>query len=90
MWSHIATHFDSEPGEARNSKLLLGDGPISLDEIRKTAGLFKGVDLLTLSACSTAYTDKAGEDGREVDSLGTIAQRLGGEGRDCEFVECER
>ena len=77
---HIATHFDSEPGEARNSRLLLGDGPMSLDEIRKTQGLFKGVDLLTLSACRTAFTDKAGEDGREVDSFGTIAQRLGAKG----------
>lgn len=38
--------------------------------------VFSGVDLLTLSACSTAFTNGT-EDGREVDSFGTIAQRLG-------------
>ena len=41
--------------------------------------LFSGVDLLTLSACSTAFTNRT-EDGREVDSFGTIAQRLGARG----------
>jgi tetratricopeptide (TPR) repeat protein len=74
---HIATHFDSRPGVAANSHLLLGDGTeLSLAEIEATPRLFSGVDLLTLSACSTAFTNSR-EDGREVDSFGTIAQRLG-------------
>ena len=74
---HVATHFDSRPGVAANSNLLLGDGSqMSLAEIEATPRLFSGVDLLTLSACSTAFTGGA-EDGREVDSFGTIAQRLG-------------
>jgi CHAT domain-containing protein len=74
---HIATHFDSRPGVAANSQLLLGDGSkLSLAEIESTPRLFSGVDLLTLSACSTAFTNST-EDGREVDSFGTIAQRLG-------------
>jgi len=73
---HIATHFDSRP-LAANSVLLLGDGhPWSLQEIRSVPRLFHGVDLLTLSACSTAFTNRS-EDGREVDSFGTIAQQLG-------------
>jgi CHAT domain-containing protein len=74
---HIATHFDSRPGVAANSNLLLGDGSeVSLAEIEAMPRLFSGVDLLTLSACSTAFTNGT-EDGREVDSFGTIAQRLG-------------
>ena len=74
---HIATHFDSEPGVAADSHLLLGDGSeMSLAEIEDMALLFSDVDLLTLSACSTAFTNRT-EDGREVDSFGTIAQSLG-------------
>jgi CHAT domain-containing protein len=74
---HIATHFDSRPGVAANSHLLLGDGSeLSLAEIAALPRLFSGVDLLTLSACSTAFTNRS-EDGREVDSFGTVAQRLG-------------
>jgi tetratricopeptide (TPR) repeat protein/CHAT domain-containing protein len=77
---HVATHFDSRPGVAANSHLLLGDGSeMSLEEIAATPRLFSGVDLLTLSACSTAFTNSS-EDGREVDSFGTIAQRLGAKG----------
>jgi CHAT domain-containing protein len=73
---HIATHFDSRPGVAANSHLILGDGQMSLAEIESKPGLFDGVELLTLSACNTAFTNR-NEDGREVDSFGTIAQRLG-------------
>ncbi len=77
---HIATHFDSQPGVAANSRLLLGDGSeMTLAEIEAATRLFSGVDLLTLSACSTAFTNRT-EDGREVDSFGTIAQRLGARG----------
>ena len=77
---HIATHFDSEPGVSANSHLLLGDGSeLSLADIEDQQDLFDGVEVLTLSACSTAFTNKS-EDGREVDSFGTIAQRLGAKG----------
>lgn len=77
---HIATHFDSRPGVAANSQLLLGDGSqMSLAEIEAMPRLFSGVDLLTLSACSPAFTNRS-EDGREVDSFGTVAQRLGARG----------
>ena len=74
---HIATHFDSRPGVAANSRLLLGDGrELSLADIEAAEQLFANVDVVTLSACSTAFTNQ-NEDGREVDSFGTIAQRLG-------------
>ena len=73
---HIATHFDARPGVAENSRLLLGDGTQTLKQIEGVSRLFSGVDLLTLSACSTAYSG-SGSDGHEVDGLGTIAQDLG-------------
>jgi CHAT domain-containing protein len=76
---HIAAHFDSRPGVAANSQLLLGDGPMSLSEIESQNRLFTGVQLLTLSASNTAFMNRD-EDGREVDSLGAIAQRLGAKG----------
>jgi CHAT domain-containing protein len=77
---HIATHFASNPGVAANSHLLLGDGTeLSLADIEAETRLFNGVDLLTISACSTAFTNRS-EDGREIDSFGTIAQRLGAKG----------
>jgi len=74
---HIASHFASRSGEPENSKLLLGDGSeISLADLEAVPGLFTGVDLLTLSACETALGNQTG-DGREVDSIANIMQRLG-------------
>jgi CHAT domain-containing protein/tetratricopeptide (TPR) repeat protein len=76
---HIATHFDSRPGAAANSQLLLGDGPLNLAEIKARSRLFDHVQLLTLSACNTAFSNH-NEDGREVDSFGSVAQWLGAKG----------
>jgi CHAT domain-containing protein len=60
---HIATHFDSRPGVAANSHLLLGDGSeLSLAEIEATPRLFSGVDLLTLSACSPGRGGRTDDD----------------------------
>lgn len=74
---HIATHFDAEPGDAANSTLLLGDGTrLTLSELAADDGLFNGVDIVTLSACSTAF-QVGTADGREVDSLGVVAQTIG-------------
>ena len=73
---HIATHFDSK-SSAEASILLLGDGTLwNLREISAGTRMFNGVELLTLSACSTAFTNN-GEDGKEVDSLATLAQDNG-------------
>jgi CHAT domain-containing protein len=52
---------------------------MSLAEIESQNRLFTGVQLLTLSACNTAFTNRD-EDGREVDSFGAIAQHLGAKG----------
>jgi CHAT domain-containing protein len=74
---HIATHFDAEPGDAANSSLLLGDGNrLTLAEMAANDSLFNGVDLVALSACNTGFQTGTA-DGREVDSLGIVAQTIG-------------
>lgn len=74
---HIASHFTFEPGDAKNSFLLLGDGnTFSLLDMKQNLGLFEGVDLLTLSACQTAV-QKTDATGKEIDGFAELAQRLG-------------
>lgn len=76
---HIASHFKFEPGNETNSFLLLGDGThLTLDQMRNAPDYFKGVELLTLSACNTA-TAGAGADGKEVECFAVLAQRRGAE-----------
>jgi CHAT domain-containing protein/uncharacterized protein HemY len=70
---HIASHFRFQPGNDTKSFLLLGDGGhLSLAELKRSANLFGGVQLLTLSACNTGVGD-----GAEVEGFGTLAQRQG-------------
>ncbi|MBS1872788.1 MAG: tetratricopeptide repeat protein [Acidobacteria bacterium] len=70
---HIATHFNFAPGDESRSFLLLGDGRrLTLAELDAMVNPFRGVDLLTLSACNTGVGD-----GRELEGLGVIAQRKG-------------
>ncbi len=75
---HIASHFSFRPGNETKSFLLLGDGnALSLLKVRTSPQLkFRGVELLTLSACQTAVgeTDATG---REIESFGEIAQQNG-------------
>lgn len=74
---HIASHFSFRPGDEARSFLLLGDGAaFTLNDMKKEANLFQGVDLLTLSVCNTAAT-QADANGREVDGFAELAQRLG-------------
>jgi len=75
---HIASHFSLEPGNSSRSFILTGSGdPISLEQISLKDNLFGGVDLLTLSACETAYSSGTDADGREIDGLSIIAQQKG-------------
>ena len=70
---HIASHFQFQAGDQTNSFLLLGDGGrLSMAELRTSASLFSGVQLLTLSACNTGVGD-----GAEVEGFGALAQRQG-------------
>jgi CHAT domain-containing protein len=75
---HLASHFRLDPLSLENTVLLLGDGTrLSLREVSSGADLdFRGLDLLTLSACDTASGTRGGE-GREVESLGEVVQRAG-------------
>lgn len=76
---HIASHFQMLPGNDSSSFLLLGDGTrLSLADINRSPALrFGGVELITLSACSTAL----GSDGTgaEVEGFGVLAQAKGAE-----------
>jgi CHAT domain-containing protein/tetratricopeptide (TPR) repeat protein len=77
---HLATHFKLRPGNESHSFLLLGNGTtLNLSELNKQRRYrFRGIDLLTLSACNTAMgTVKAQADGAEIESFGTIAQTRG-------------
>lgn len=75
---HISSHFEMRPGQdAGDSYLLLGDGtPLTLNEVNAAQDItFEGVDLLVLSACSTARSTEGS--GIEVEGLGAIAQLKG-------------
>lgn len=74
---HISSHFSFRPGDEARSFLLLGDGsPFTLEDIKREANLFEGVELLTLSACNTA-AQQSDANGREIDGFAELAQRLG-------------
>lgn len=77
---HIASHFELKPGTEKDSFLLLGDGShLNLADIRRGSFNFKGVDLLTLSACNTATADE-GIGGKEVEGFAVLAQQKGAKG----------
>ncbi|MEQ1742072.1 MAG: CHAT domain-containing protein, partial [Candidatus Nitrotoga sp.] len=75
---HVASHFKFQPGNETNSFLLLGDGnKLSLGALKNGNYQFTDVDLLTLSACETAVGGGKGEDGREIEGFGVLAQNQG-------------
>lgn len=77
---HIASHFALKPGTEKDSFLLLGDGSqLNLADIRRGNFNFKGVDLLTLSACNTATANES-IDGKEVEGFAVLAQQKGAKG----------
>jgi CHAT domain-containing protein len=73
---HIASHFRLGSNWT-NSFLLMGNGQIlSLQEINSSPDIsFGDVELITLSACNTAFADQA--NGKEVDSLAEAIQTKG-------------
>ena len=75
---HVASHFQFRPGDETQSFLLLGDGSqLTLADLKAADTIFAGVDLLTLSACSTGLGDVKTSDGSEVEGFGVLAQRKG-------------
>ncbi|MBF0496957.1 MAG: CHAT domain-containing protein, partial [Deltaproteobacteria bacterium] len=88
---HLSSHFVFKSTN-KDSFLLLGDGDkLSLDQLEHEGYSFRGVDLLTLSACQTAVgggsQDPSGQNpdakkanGEEVEGFGVLAQLLGAKG----------
>lgn len=75
--AHIASHFVFRPGNGLKSFLLLGDGRrLTLETINNTYNLFRGVELLTLSACETGIGEE-NERGAEIEGFGVMAQKKG-------------
>ncbi|MGE0006773.1 MAG: CHAT domain-containing protein [Parvibaculaceae bacterium] len=74
---HIASHFRFRPGNEMNSYLLLGNGDgLSLKQLRTQKRFrFRGIDLITLSACETARG--GGAEGEEIESFGALARASG-------------
>ncbi len=71
---HIASHFSYQISDFDSSFLLLGQGKLTVKDLRVKSTLFNGVDLLTLSACETAVPDANGKD---VEGFAYLAQSLG-------------
>jgi len=75
---HVASHFVFKPGTETDSFLLLGDGgKLSLRDLRVAGFNFRGVELVTFSACETAVGGGSDANGREVEGLGVLAQSRG-------------
>lgn len=72
---HIATHFAVGASDD-TSRMLLGDGPMSLTDIKKIIAThlpaFQDIRLLVLSACETALGN-----GNELESMGAVMQDNG-------------
>jgi CHAT domain-containing protein len=73
---HIASRFDFQRTPSRSNLLFAHGGVLNEADIAASANLFAGVDLLTLSASSTSFTN-GDRDGREAERFGKIAQTLG-------------
>lgn len=74
---HIASHFVLSPTGAADSFLMLGAGNrVSLAELAKSRFDLSGIDLVTLSACSTAV-DLRTAYGREIDGMSRLMKGRG-------------
>jgi CHAT domain-containing protein len=58
---HLATHAQFQPGNANNSYLTFWDQRVSLNRLRELDWTTPPVELLVLSACSTARGDTQAE-----------------------------
>jgi CHAT domain-containing protein len=73
---HLGTHFSLRPGNALRSYLVLGDGgKLTLENVGSLD--FRGIELVTLSACQTALGGATTDDGRELEALSALVQRRG-------------
>ncbi|MEO6862810.1 MAG: CHAT domain-containing protein, partial [Microcoleus sp.] len=58
---HLATHSEFQPGEPKNSYIQLWDTKLRIDQMRQLRWNKPPVNLLVLSACSTALGDAEAE-----------------------------
>lgn len=58
---HLATHSEFQPGEPKNSYIQLWDTKLRIDQMRQLRWNEPPVNLLVLSACSTALGDADAE-----------------------------
>ena len=58
---HLATHSEFQPGEPKNSYIQLWDTKLRIDQMRQLRWNEPPVNLLVLSACSTALGDEEAE-----------------------------
>ncbi|MEO0946742.1 MAG: CHAT domain-containing protein [Cyanobacteria bacterium J06641_5] len=58
---HLATHAEFLPGEASTSFIQFSDAPLGLDAMATLGWETAGVELLVLSACSTAVGNREAE-----------------------------
>ena len=75
---HIASHFQLEPGDDRNSFLLLGGGDqrrFTVEHLRNQS-LADG-ELIVLAACNTATPAGGNANGIEIEGFGSVAQQEG-------------
>ena len=70
---HIASHFVMTSEAGKEPYLQLSSGELTLSGLEDSTISFGKTRLLTLSACSTG-TGGAEANGREIDSLGMVAQ----------------
>lgn len=74
---HLASHFYFDHHSPLESFLLLGNKEkLSLSDIQRNPEFFKGIKLLTLSACKTAFGDNDST-GKEIEGMAVLAQRNG-------------
>ncbi len=75
---HIASHFSLNPGNDRDSFLLLGGGDqrrFTIEDLRGVS--LSDVELIAFSACNTATPGGEKENGVEIEGFGAAAQKRG-------------
>ncbi len=75
---HIASHFSLNPGNDKDSFLLLGGGDqrrFTVEELRSVS--LTDVEMIVLSACNTATPGGEKTNGVEIEGFGAAAQKQG-------------
>ena len=75
---HIASHFSLNPGNDKDSFLLLGGGEQKRFTVENLRGVsLAEVEMIVLSACNTATPGGEKANGVEIEGFGAVAQKQG-------------